>query len=421
MPKNKIPRNVWIVTLTSFLTDVSSEMLSSLLPVFLFSVLGVRTTFIGIIEGIAEATASLFKLFSGWLSDKTGKRKNLAVFGYSLSALAKPFLWFVTTWAGVLVIRFADRMGKGLRTSPRDALISDSVEEEHRGFAFGLHRAGDTAGAVVGIGIALIVIVLAQKGGDDLTRSTFQTIVLVSVIPAFLAVLVLSLGAVEIPPQRAIEDNDSGETNLLSLPARNRRYRAFLLISTLFMLGNFSDAFLILRANSSGLGVVGILLMMMTFNLVYALISTPAGAVSDRLGRRRVLIIGWVIFACVYLGFAFTSTGWQSWLLMAVYGCYYGLTEGVSRAYIGDLTPSQERGSAYGLYYAVIGVMAFPASFLAGVLWQGIGTWDGFGEGAPFVLGACTAILAALLLMLHPAFKNERAVEDEVMDRGEPI
>ena len=161
--------------------------------------------------------------------------------------------------------------------------------------------------------------------------------------------------------------------------------------------------------------------MMMTFNIVYALISTPAGAVSDRLNRRRVLILGWIIFACVYLGFAFTSTGWQSWLLMAVYGCYYGLTEGVSRAYIGDLTPSQQRGSAYGLYYAVIGVMAFPASFLAGVLWQGIGTWDGFGKQAPFVLGACFAILAALLLMLHPAFKNESAVEGEVIERGESI
>ena len=239
MPKNKIHRNVWVMTLTSFLTDVSSEMLSSLLPVFLFSVLGVRTTYIGIIEGIAEATASLFKLFSGWLSDKIGKRKNLAVLGYSLSALAKPFLWFVTTWAGVLVIRFVDRLGKGLRTSPRDALISDSVEEERRGFAFGLHRAGDTAGAVVGIGIALIIIVLAQKVGDNLTRSTFQTIVLVSAIPAFLAVLVLSLGAVEIPPQPAIEDSDLVETKLLSLPAHNRRYRAFLLISMLFMLGTF--------------------------------------------------------------------------------------------------------------------------------------------------------------------------------------
>ncbi|MCK5319491.1 MAG: MFS transporter, partial [Anaerolineales bacterium] len=295
-----LPRNVWVVTLTSFLTDISSEMLINLLPLFLFSVLGVRTTFIGLIEGVADAVASLVKMTSGWLSDRLRVRKPLAVLGYAVSTVAKPFLYLATSWGAVLGVRFADRVGKGLRTAPRDALIADSIPESRRGFAFGLHRAGDTAGAVVGIGLAIAIIIVSQRGAAELSRETFQTVVLISIIPAVLAVFTLAFGAQEIKPgsgigskqgfkplEEKIEEKTRG-----GLLSTNPRFRNYILIMALFTLGNSSDAFLILRAQTTGLSVVNILVMMMTFSLIYTIVSTPAGALSDKVGRKRILMIG---------------------------------------------------------------------------------------------------------------------------------
>lgn len=391
--KERLPRNVWIVTLTSFLTDISSEMLLNLLPVFLFSVLGVRTAAIGVIEGAAESSASILKMFSGWFSDRIGARKWLAVLGYGLSTLAKPFLYVATTWGGVLAVRLGDRVGKGVRTAPRDALIADSVDARQCGLAFGLHRAGDTAGAVIGIGIALLVVLAGGRGGVELDRSTFQTIVLLSLIPAGLAVLVLALGARETPVRR-----DGAEPPRLTLAGLDRRFRYFLGVIALFTLGNSSDAFLILRARDAGLSVAGVLGMMLTFNLVYAAMSSPMGALSDRFGRRRFLVGGWLLYAAVYLGFSRASSGWQTWALMAIYGVYYGMTHGVAKAYVADLVPPERRGTAYGAYNAVVGVVAFPASLIAGLLWQGVGDWGGFGASAPFLFGAALALVAAALL-----------------------
>lgn len=401
-----LPRNVWVVTLTSFLTDISSEMLINLLPLFLFSVLGVRTTFIGLIEGVADAVASLVKMTSGWLSDRLRVRKPLAVLGYAVSTVAKPFLYLATSWGAVLGVRFADRVGKGLRTAPRDALIADSIPESRRGFAFGLHRAGDTAGAVVGIGLAIAIILISQHGAAELSRETFQTVVLISIIPAVLAVITLAFGAQEIKPgsgigskqgSEALEEKQEGKTRG-GLLSTNRRFRNYILIMALFTLGNSSDAFLILRAQTTGLSVVNILVMMMTFSLIYTIISTPAGMLSDKVGRKRILVVGWVLYVVVYLGFARASAGWHAWALMALYGVYYGLTEGVARAFVADLVPSHLRGTAYGILYAVIGLIALPASVIAGVLWQGIGAWNGFGPGAPFLFGAGAAFLASVAL-----------------------
>lgn len=388
----QLPRNVWAVGLTSFFMDVSSEMVLNILPLFLANVLGVKTNVIGLIEGLAEATASILKLFSGWLSDKLGGRKWLAVIGYGLSALSKPFFYFANSWGLVAGVRWADRVGKGIRTAPRDALVADSVTKETRGLAFGFHRAMDTAGAMLGLLIAVIVVWLAQKNTLDLTKSTFQTVVLISLLPALLAVISLAVGAQDVPVkgQRAAPK--------FSLRGLGKPFNIFLVIVSIFTLGNSSDAFLVLRAQNLGISVTGVLVMLAMFNLIYTLVSTPAGSLSDRIGRRRLIIGGWLVYAAIYLGFAFARAGWQVWLLYVVYGLYYGLAYGTANALVADLTPEHLRGTAYGTYNAVIGILAFPASFIAGLLWQGLGSWPGFGPSAPFLFGGALALIAALLL-----------------------
>jgi len=390
----QLPRNVWAVSLTSFFMDVSSEMVINILPLFLANVLGVQTSIIGLIEGIAEATASILKLFSGWLSDKVGGRKWIAVVGYGLSAIAKPFFYIASSWELIAGVRWADRAGKGIRTAPRDALVADSVTAETRGLAFGFHRAMDTAGAMVGILIAVLAVWLAQKNTLDLSKSTFQTIVLISLLPAFLAVLSLAIGAKDVPVkgQRAAPK--------FSLRSMGRPFTVFLVIVSIFTLGNSSDAFLVLRAQNLGITVTGILIMLAMFNLIYALISTPAGSLSDRIGRRRLVVGGWLVYAAIYLGFAFAQAAWQVWALYVAYGLYYGMAFGTANALVADLVPENLRGTAYGTYNAVIGLLTFPASLIAGLLWQGVGAWKGFGPSAPFLFGGCLAMIAALLMMV---------------------
>jgi MFS family permease len=386
-----LPRNVWVVTLTSFLTDISSEMLVNLIPFFLANVLGVRTAVIGLIDGIAETTASLMKILSGNLSDRLGKRKWLTVAGYSLSAVAKPLLYFASSWGWVLGVRFADRVGKGIRTAPRDALIADSINKEQRGLAFGLHRAGDTAGAFLGLGIAAAIIWLTQSQTVLLSSDTFKLIVLVSIVPAVLAILVLALGAVEVTGA-----GTGGEKTRFSLEGMDKRFKSFLLVVVLFTLGNSSDAFILLRGQERGLSVLQVMGMALTFNLLYTLFAGPLGAWSDKVGRRRLILGGWVTYGLVYLGFAFANAGWQVWTLFALYGLYYAATEGVAKALVADLVPESQRGTAYGLFNAAIGITALPASLIAGLLWQGAGMWGGFGPAAPFLFGACMALLAGL-------------------------
>lgn len=389
-----LPRNVWAVSLTSFFMDLSSEMVINILPLFLSNVLGVKTNIIGLIEGVAEATASLLKIFSGWLSDQLRARKWLAVAGYALSALSKPFFYLANSWSAVAGVRWADRIGKGIRTSPRDALVADSIEEHHRGLAFGFHRAADTGGAVLGLLVALVVVWLTQSGGLELTRSTFRTVVLISLIPAFLAVLSLALGARDVPV------TTRRETPKFAFRGLSRRFWTFLIIVGIFDLGNSSDAFLVLRAQDRGLSVIGILGMLVTFNLVYTLVSTPAGSLSDRIGRRRVIIGGWLIYGAIYLGFALAGQGWHIWVLYAVYGVYYGLAYGTTKAMVADIVPHTLRGTAYGTYNAVLGILDFPASLIAGFLWHGVGAWTGLGPSAPFFFGGAMALIAALLMAL---------------------
>lgn len=395
-PRARVSRNVLWLALVSFFTDMSSETTLTTLPLFLANVLGVKTPIIGLIEGLAETTASITKIFSGYVSDHLGKRKWLTFAGYGLSAVSKPFLYFAGGWGTVLAIRFSDRLGKGIRTAPRDALIADSSDEHRRGMSFGLHRAGDTAGAFFGLAIAAVIIYASQQWGLELTRATYQRLVLVGVVPAFVALVILGLFVREVvaAPKRPVAPVK------LSLKGFAPRFKVFLLIVVLFALGNSSDAFLLLRAQNVGLSVLQIMLMLVVFNLIYAAASTPAGALSDRVGRNRLIVAGWTVYGLIYLGFGLASASWQIWTLYVAYGVYYGLVEGTAKALVADIVPAHARGTAYGVYNAAVGLAALPASVIAGILWQGIGdVWPGFGPSAPFYFGAALALLAVVLLV----------------------
>ena len=395
----KLHRNVWVASATSFLTDVSSEMVFDVLPLFLSGVLGVRTAAIGLIEGVAEAISSFLKVGSGFLSDRLGKRKWLAVAGYGISAASKPLLLVATSWGTVLGIRSLDRFGKGVRSAPRDALLAESVSRETRGLAFGVHRAFDSAGAVVGLLVALAVVWSAQKGALALAPETFRLLVLASLVPAVAAVAVLALGAREIGSSAP---KASGRPRL-ALRELDPPFRRFLLAVALFTLGNSSDSFLVLRASERGLSVVGILGMLIGFNVVYTLVSAPAGRLSDSIGKKSVIAAGWLFYSVLYVGFALARNASHVVALFVVYGAYYGLVEGVGRAFVADLVRDPGKlGSAYGLYHAVVGAVALPASLVAGILWQGIGEFSGLGPKAPFLFGAVLAVAATSVLVSVP-------------------
>ncbi|MCX7844649.1 MAG: MFS transporter [Candidatus Bipolaricaulota bacterium] len=395
MRGRRIPRNIWAVSLTSFLMDIASEMVLHLVPLFLANVLRVGGTAIGAIEGVAESVASLLRVFSGHLSDRWRRRKGLAVLGYGISALAKPFFFLAGSWWHVALARWADRVGKGIRTAPRDALVADSIDPKDRGFAFGLHRAADTAGAFLGILGALAAVHLTQGASPTLQAGTFRTLVLVSLVPAVLAVLSLALLAREPTPK------SSGSAPRVRFSGLGRPFLLFLGLVGLFELGDSADAFLALRAQTLGANVLAILGMLAVFNLVYSLVSTPAGALSDRIPRKTLLIVGWLFYALVYLGVGLARESWHMWALYGAYGVYYGVAYGTARALIADLVPLELRGTAYGAYATVVGAMAFPASLLAGIL------WDGFGPSAPFFFGGALASVAAIgLLFWRPTARS---------------
>ncbi len=385
--------NVFFLGIVSLLTDISSEMIFTLVPLFLANVLKAPFLAIGLIGGLSESIDAIFRIFSGWFSDKIGKRKPLAIAGYSISTIAKPFMYLASTWGAVLGIKFTDRMGKGIRSSSRDALLADSVPAGERGKGFGFHRAMDTSGAVLGLAIAAIVIYLVQGGGLELSLKTYQWLVVVGIVPAVLAVLVLLIFVSEKKRPTPADSSRSGSTQSKPTAGFDTRFKLFLAIMAVFTLGNSSDFFVILRAQNLEVPLIHVVLMLVLFNITYAVTSLPAGMLSDRLGRKRVIALGWLIYALTYLGFALASSLWQVWLLFACYGIYYGIAEGVARALVADLVPEERRGTAYGLYHGVVGLTLLPASLLAGWLWQTIS------PAAPFYLGAGLACLAMLGMM----------------------
>ncbi len=384
-------RNVVTLGFVSFFNDISSEMPILLLPLFLANALGTGTALIGIIEGIAESTSTLLKLASGWLSDRLPRRKPLVLLGYALSNGSRPFLYFTGSWPLALIIRFVDRVGKGVRVAPRDALLADSTPPATYGRAFGLQRALDSLGAFASMAITVVIIFWTQGQAHLLSRHTYQVMVLLGVVPGALAVLTIIFLVREAP--RRLRDATS-----LPLPPRRpqlpRHFYVYLGILVLFTLGNSSDGFLILRAQDRGLSALQIALMLLLFNAIYAGAARPAGQIADRIGGRATIAFGWLLYAGVYAGFALGPGPGGIVLLFAIYGLYYAATEGVGRALVADIVSGPHRGFAFGLYYLAVGATALPASVLAGVLYQGVA------PGAPFALGAALALAAALSLTI---------------------
>jgi MFS family permease len=385
-------RNVLALTLVSFFTDVSSEMIYPLLPIFLTGVLGASASFVGAIEGAAETTSSILKLASGWWSDRIQRRKPLVVFGYALASTMRPLVAFARSASEVLVIRVSDRVGKGIRMPPRDALIADSIDPSIRGRAFGFHRAGDHAGGVVGPLIAFALL--------SWWAVPMRQVFLLAAIPGAAAVLVTIVGVREPPRWRAAGSGRvptaepwAGAATEVPLPASRvplpAPFWSTLGVILLFTLGNSTDAFLLLRATQLGVPATLAPVLWAVLHVVKALASTPGGALSDRVGRKPALIAGWLLYAAVYGGFAFASDAWHAWALFGIYGIYFGLTEGTERALIADIVPPARRGSAYGWYHLAVGLGMFPASLLFGVL------WDRAGAPVAFLVGAALSVAAA--------------------------
>lgn len=376
---------IFVLGMVSLMTDLSSQMIVPILPLYLTSILHVQVGTVGIIEGIAESTASILKFFSGWISDRFGKRKWLMVAGYGLSNLIKPFFALSSTWGQVLFIRFADRLGKGIRTSPRDAILADTTTKEERGKAFGFRRSMDTLGAALGPFAAYLI--LTRWNGS------YRSVFWVSAIPGLIATLLLIFYLKE---KRNPAKTQSKVKTLpkISFKGLGSRFFFFTLITTLFTIGNFSDAFLILRAKDVGMAAQYIPLTYFAYNMVTSIFSTPFGMVSDRIGRRPVLITGYVIFALIYLGFGLVHTVPGIWTLFIFYGLYYATTEGIQKSYVADMVPEGKRGTAMGTFNALTGIAALPASVLAGFLWQSFGAFTAFG------VSSVLAIISALLMLI---------------------
>ena len=381
-----VGKNVFFTGLVSFFMDVSSEMIYPLVPLFLANVLGAEKSLIGLIEGIAEATASLLKVFSGWFSDRTGNRKGLMAAGYAISTLSRPFVALAAGWQAVLGSRFMDRFGKGIRTSPRDALIAESTDRKFLGRAFGFHRSMDTMGAVVGPGLAFFLLWIFSND--------YRKVFWLSMVPGLFAVLLIIFFITE---KKSRLPRDS-ERPKLTLKYFDGRFRWFLLVVTVFAIGNSSDVFLILRAQQVGIATVTIPVVYLLFNLVYSVSSIFAGMAADRFGRKRIILCGFVLFAVVYYGFATVADVKVVWVLFALYGIYMGLTEGVQKAFLTTIIPSDFKAMAFGVYNTAIGLAMFPASFIGGWL------WDHISPAATFYFGAVTAISAAVALVAFIVF-----------------
>jgi MFS family permease len=390
-----LPRNVLALSLVALLNDTSSEIIYPLLPAFLALTLGASPFAIGLIEGFAESVSSILKLFSGYLSDRFDTRKWPVFFGYSLAAFTRPLLALVTSWPQVLVVRMTDRIGKGIRGAPRDALLASSVPRSERGFAFGFNRAADNLGAVIGPVIAYLLLSLISANQADPTAAEYQQVFLFASIP-----VVIGIGVVLFfvrDDKRPVGDPGVSPVEL-TLRGFDLNFKRLLIVVAIFTLSNSTDAFLLLRAQQAGIHPAVLPLLWMVLHLSKVGSSLIAGDLSDRIGRKKLIVAGWIIYALVYGGFAFVTSAWQTWALFVIYGTYFGLTEGVEKAMVADLVGEDRRGTAYGLYNLAIGITVFPASLLFGLI------WTNFGAPAAFIFSASISLAAAtaLIIMVNP-------------------
>jgi MFS family permease len=375
---HKISKDVKLLGVTSLFTDFASEMIFPILPIFLTVTLGAPVVLVGLIEGVAESTASILKTFSGYISDKLRMRKALVIKGYTLSALTKPILALSVLWQHVLIARFLDRVGKGVREAPRDALIASSNSHE-RGRAFGLHRAFDTSGAVLGNLAAFLLL-------SKFVAADFRTIFWIALIPAILSVFFIF-------PVKESRPRKVKEKVKFSFKPFSKRYKKFVAIASLFYLGNFSYAFFILKAADLGVVIAFIPLVYLAYNVFYAGFSYPVGIFSDKVSKRNVLASGYFTFFLLTALFAFTTKQYYVWLLFPLYGVFKAITDGVSRAFVSDLTPDRYRATGLGLYQTSIGLAILPASIIAGLL------WDIISPQATFLFASALSLLATILLL----------------------
>lgn len=385
----RLPRNVVALSVVSLLNDTSSEIIYPLLPAFLALALGASPFAIGLIEGFAESIASLLKLFSGYLSDRFGTRKLPVFLGYSLAAIMRPFLAFVTSWPQVLVVRMTDRVGKGIRGAPRDALIADSVPTSERGFAFGFNRAADHLGAVFGPIAAFVLLSIFALDTQNPTLREYQQVFLFASVPVVIGLFVI-VAFVNEGHKPAVR---SPTPIKLSLAGFDGNFKRYLLVVAVFTLSNSTDAFLLLRATQAGISPAVLPLLWMTLHFSKVVFSLLGGGLSDRFGRKQLIVTGWLLYAAVYAGFSFVNAPWQCWALFIVYGAYFGMTEGVEKAFVADMVPEDKRGTAYGLYNLAFGITVFPASLLFGLL------WNEFGVAVAFLTSAAVSLIAIFMLL----------------------
>ncbi len=375
-------RNVFVSGLVSFFMDISSEMIYPLVPLFLANVLGINKSIIGLIEGIAESTASLLKVFSGWFSDRIGNRKWLMAAGYGISTVSRPIVALAATWHHVMGFRFMDRLGKGIRTAPRDAIIAESSETAYMGRAFSFHRSLDTMGAVIGPALAFFFL--------GIFSNDYRKVFWLSIIPGIVAVLLIIFFITE----KKKASVTPSERPKLTLKHFDWKFKFFVFIAGIFAVGNSSDVFLILRAQQIGIPAIMIPIVYLLFNLIYSLSAIPAGIAADKFGKKRVILAGFVLFAILYYGFAVASDTKTIWILFAFYGLFMGLTEGIQKAFLATIIPPDFKATAFGVFNTVVGIAMFPASLMGGWL------WDTISPSATFYFGAITAVLSAILFIV---------------------
>ena len=386
--------NVFFLGLVSFFADISAEMVYPISPLYLTSACGATPALIGIIEGIAESLASLLKVFSGYITDKYNKKKPIAFLGYATGLIYKIALIAASSWGGILGARVIDRIGKGIRTAPRDVMVCESADSNRMGTAFGIHKALDMAGSAIGILIAYLLLSSANGAFD------YKNLFLISIIPALLSLAMFPL-IKEKKEQRIIKEREPFWKNVKKLDGQLKLY---LLVAFLFTLGNSSNAFLLLRAKSVGFNDTSVILLYFIYNITASLLAIPLGKRSDQVGRKRLLVSGYIVFAAVYMGFAFAYNKIFMIALFVLYGVYTAMTTGVERAFIAEISPQELKGTMLGLHSTIVGIALLPASAIAGVL------WTSFGAEIPFVFGACLSLIAAFVLII--LMKDGRHVRD---------